>query len=281
MASRKPKVRPKQPAPRPEATGRQARKERLLRAGSGLALGVLVWTGALALGIDAFPYCNNPFLTLAAGIAGALISLTRARGALWIAAGAVTAALLGVMYTPLVEPSLKGWLRREPVGKAEAVVVLASDINTDGTLTDKAQQRFMQGFRLLGQGYAPRLVLTRMAIREQTYQREIRDQMRALRLRFPIDEVGPVWNTRDEAVVVARLARERGWKRLILVTHPSHMRRAEAVFEKAGVPVLASPCTEGEYDLGNLSQPDHRLFAFRDWLHEVVGYQVYRLRGWI
>jgi uncharacterized SAM-binding protein YcdF (DUF218 family) len=104
--------------------------------------------------------------------------------------------------------------------------------------------------------------------------------MQALGLDYPVDEVGPVFNTHDEAVAVAALARQRGWHRVILVTHLWHMRRAAAVFEKAGLPVLCAPCDEAQYDLKALNTSDARLHAFRDWLHEIVGIAVYRLRGW-
>jgi uncharacterized SAM-binding protein YcdF (DUF218 family) len=68
---------------------------------------------------------------------------------------------------------------------------------------------------------------------------------------------------------------------VILVTQPWHMRRAAGVFEKAGLKVICTPCVEGHYDLTNLDSPSPRLLAFRDWAHEAIGYQVYRLRGWL
>ena len=74
-----------------------------------------------------------------------------------------------------------------------------------------------------------------------------------------MEEVGPVSNTHDEAVAVAMLARQRGWGQIILVTHPWHMRRAAAAFEKAGVRVICSPCPERSYDLQIMDGPADRL----------------------
>jgi uncharacterized SAM-binding protein YcdF (DUF218 family) len=88
-------------------------------------------------------------------------------------------------------------------------------------------------------------------------------------------------NTHDEALAVAKLVHQRGWDRIILVTDSWHMRRAAAVFQKAGVKVICSPCQERLYDLEKLEDPQDRLEAFRDWLHEEVGFEWYRLRGWI
>jgi uncharacterized SAM-binding protein YcdF (DUF218 family) len=50
-----------------------------------------------------------------------------------------------------------------------------------------------------------------------------------------------VGNTADEARAVAALMRERGWKKIILVTSSWHMRRAARSFRKAGVDVVPFP----------------------------------------
>jgi uncharacterized SAM-binding protein YcdF (DUF218 family) len=101
----------------------------------------------------------------------------------------------------------------------------------------------------------------------------------ALGVEIPLIEVGPVYSTYDEAVAVSRLARERGWREILLVTSPLHTRRAHATFAQAGLPTLAQPCDERKYDLGSLNDPPDRLGAFRDWLYEFTAWQVYRLRG--
>ena len=105
--------------------------------------------------------------------------------------------------------------------------------------------------------------------------------MRELGLHFPIEAVGPVQNTHDEAEVVSTLARRRGWDRVILVTDPWHMRRAAAVFEKAGVHVVCSPCVDRQHDLKTLDDPEDRLAVFRLWVRETCGYVTYKVRGWI
>jgi uncharacterized SAM-binding protein YcdF (DUF218 family) len=125
------------------------------------------------------------------------------------------------------------------------------------------------------------MIVTQRVAPEKSPVPAIRKLMHQLRFEYPVQLVGPITNTRDEAVAAAALAKERGWKRVILVSHPAHMRRAAATFEKAGLPVLCAPCPEGRYDLQKLRQPEDRLAAFRDWLHEAIGNQVYEWRGWI
>ena len=105
--------------------------------------------------------------------------------------------------------------------------------------------------------------------------------MRELGLDYPVDVVGPVSNTHDEAQAVAELMRSRGWDKVILVTHPWHMRRAAAAMEKAGVHVICSPCTEGRHDLSTLDGSNSRIAGFRYWIYESLGYWSYRRRGWV
>jgi uncharacterized SAM-binding protein YcdF (DUF218 family) len=259
-------------APRP-ALGR-----RLGPALAGAALGILTAFAANAIGLGAIPGLNLLGLTPVAALLGAALGATRARGVLWAISGAVAAALLGVGYTPLSAWLVPGLIREDPLQPAPAVVVLGDITLQDGRLTNHAQERILQGYRVLRAGYAPRLVLTRGGT---PWVEAVRQQMHELGLNQPVDETPLISNTHDEAREVARLARARGWERVILVTHPWHMRRAQAVFEKQGLHVICSPCVEGGYDVHSLTTPGDRIRSFRDWVHETVGYQVYHCRGWI
>jgi uncharacterized SAM-binding protein YcdF (DUF218 family) len=248
---------------------------------AGMILGMLIWISARELGIQAIPILRSSHLILAAAVAGGALGATRARGLLWAAAGVVCLALLLIGYTPFVPSATHAWLKSDPVQPCDAVVSLSSEVYTDGSLDDGAQRRVLHAYELLAAHAAPRLVITRLPPPWRSGLPLIRRQMRAFRLTVPVDEVGPVVNTHDEALAVARLTRERGWKRVLLVTDPLHMRRAAAVFTHAGLPVCCSPCTDGEYDLRSLQGPGDRLAAFRDWLKEWIGCQVYHRRGWM
>lgn len=252
------------------------------QAGTGLLLGLLVWLGGWHLGLDAITPLRSAHLLLAAGLLGALVGLTRARIVLWAAAVLISAGILVVMYTPLARVLVHSLLRSDPLQRVDAVVVLSSDVWSDGNLENQAQRRLLHAYELLAQRYAPRLILTRLGLKDRASSvPTVQAQLRRLGLSYPIEDVGPVLNTRDEAAAIRDLMRRRGWQRVLLVTNPLHMRRAAATFEKTGVPVLCSPCPEGSYDLTALKDPRHRILAFRDWLHEAIGFQVYRVRGWL
>src|SRR5262245_48301547 len=67
----------------------------------GFVLGVLAWTMAVRLGIDAIPDLQSPHFLLLAGVVGAMIARTPARWLLGTISAALCLALLVVMYTPL------------------------------------------------------------------------------------------------------------------------------------------------------------------------------------
>ena len=103
----------------------------------------------------------------------------------------------------------------------------------------------------------------------------------------PILHLGACNDTRDEAARTLALMRERKWQRVILVTSANHMRRAEGVFRKAGVPVVCVGCDfqgqsaldfDTRYELYPRTECFHRL---NQVMHEWLGWYYYRLRGWI
>lgn len=246
---------------------------------TGFLLGAFVGIGLWLLGCYQPSGTKDMFLAPAA--AGALLGLTGLRKYLWAGAFAVLGLLLVIGYSPLVPALTKVKSQSDPLTSAPAVIVLSSSVHRDGALSSRAQDRALEGFSVLRGGYAPLLVLTDSVQEDGSQVPALRGQMRTLGLRFPVEVTGPVRDTHDEALAVALIARRRGWKRVILVTHSWHMRRAAAVFRRAGVGVLRRPCPEGDYDLGSLDAAPARYQAFRDWLHEAVGYQVYRWRGWV
>lgn len=97
--------------------------------------------------------------------------------------------------------------------------------------------------------------------------------------------LGPVLNTRDEALQARDLVARRGWTRVLLVTSAFHLGRAEATFRQAGVPVHPVACDFrwirlGEGEWGWRAFPDEEsLFSLTIWWHEQLGWLAYRLSG--
>ena len=119
---------------------------------------------------------------------------------------------------------------------ADVIVVLAGS----------RASRWMEAVDLYKEGVAASIVLSsdRMEGAEfQLLERGIRlprhsDLAREamIRLGVPADRVevfpGPVDNTAEEASVTRRLATERGWKRLLIVTSKYHTRRTRFAFRR-------------------------------------------------
>jgi uncharacterized SAM-binding protein YcdF (DUF218 family) len=256
-----------------------SRRRRLLE---GAALGFTCGLFVRELGLAAvLSYHKGPFLLiLGFGIAGALLGLTPLRRALPVSVAALVALWLIVALSPLTRLLSDGLVRRDPPGPADAVFVLASDLQIDGDLTSTSLGRLTQGVALLRAGHAPRLVVANVA-RRPSHEAAVRRTLDALGVSTELIAVGPVSTTRDEAVALAELFRARGWRRVLLVTSSLHSRRAAATFARLGLEVVSSPARETDFDSDVLSQRDDRVRAFGSVLHERVGLLVYGWRGWL
>lgn len=124
----------------------------------------------------------------------------------------------------------------EPLQPSDAIVVLAGD----------DVERWLEGVDLYREGYAPLILLS------PGYEEPLGDRLRASGIRFPrrieahrdamiqlgVPESaieilrGGYDNTADEAAGVMRLARERAWSRLIVVTSKYHTRRTRFAFRR-------------------------------------------------
>lgn len=253
------------------------------RLGNGLAVGAAA--ALLARDLDLPTLASywgdrSPLVIAAAGVL-ALLWTTRLRPVVAAMAVGLGLAWIVVVLSPLTLWMARELPRRDAPRPADAAFVLASRIQKDGELTSTAMSRLVHALELLGEGKAPRLLLSELPPPYAAYAPAARALMTHLGLKHELLTVGPVRSTRDEAVAVSRLFRERGWRRVLLVTSPVHTRRAAATFEREGLEVVSSPATETLFDLERLDEPDDRLFAFGALLHERVGLQLYRFRGWM
>lgn len=257
----------------------------LLNAVFGATLGIAAWLLLLTMGI---PYVFRiaqydglaPFAIL-----GALAAMTRLRKVLWIPVAAMTVFLMVIAYTDVIEAPVRSLVRRDPLpARADAIVVLSAGINPDGLLGWQAIDRIIKGIELVQAGIAPTIVTTRErnVFRGKVITSE-QDQKRLLALGGVKDAIvtSVINNTREEALAVARIARERGWRRIVLVTSPAHSLRACATFEKAGLTVSCVPSDSRDVALIVLGNGEDRIAAFRLWLYETTGTVRYRWSGWL
>jgi uncharacterized SAM-binding protein YcdF (DUF218 family) len=188
-------------------------------------------------------------------------------------------ALVG--YTPLMKPLMQSLVISDTPTRSDAIVVLSCDVFADGRPVPESQRRLDKAYELLQQ-FSTNLVITRFGPPRVSYAPAVRDQLQKSRLqRVKIHEVGPIAITRDEAVQVAQMARERGWKRVLVVTDGFHTRRAKALFRGTGLNADAAPCSNPLEDFGGLQTPEQRFAAFRIWKYETAASWYSMFRGWL
>jgi uncharacterized SAM-binding protein YcdF (DUF218 family) len=92
-------------------------------------------------------------------------------------------------------------------------------------------------------------------------------------------------NTHDQALNLRGIFEENGINRFILVTSPTHMRRAYLTFLNAGYDPIPAPALEHSQSkdtFSNLIVPSmDALNASRNVMRELFGLLYYALRGWI
>lgn len=101
-----------------------------------------------------------------------------------------------------------------------------------------------------------------------------------------VTNLGVCINTHDESLAFGKLARSQGWSKILLVTSAFHMRRSLALFKPQCIevePVAADFQVLGvPQDLQFSPFPRlYRLCLLSLYLHEKIGWWVYRARGWV
>jgi uncharacterized SAM-binding protein YcdF (DUF218 family) len=214
-------------------------------------------------------------------VAGALLWTTPLRRLTGLAVAALGILWFLVAFTPLTSWLADGLVRRDPPSTADAVFVHASSIYPTGELSSTAMSRVLHGVELVAQHQAPALVLSDLKSPYPSYAGATKAMMENLGIAAEVETVGGSENTRGEALALARLCNERGWKRVLVVTSPYHTRRACAVVEHEGLSVVCSPSAETNFDIARLGRTDGRRRAFSAALHERIGLFVYWWRGWL
>lgn len=188
------------------------------------------------------------------------------------------------LWTPALRVPLQLVEEREPLQKADALVVLGSGIDCEtGGLDRESAARAAHAAKLVQAGWVSRVVVTDsppetcegLAIRQQEV---IQAAVPGRTLNFYV--VKDCLNTHDEAVAAAALARQHGWKSILLVTSPTHSRRAAALYRAQGLVVRVSPSAPGTYDISLTSQPDRRA-ALNSLHHELLGWGQAVQEGWL
>lgn len=201
----------------------------------------------------------------------------------------------GDLLVALERPFVVGELEKLPV--CDAVVVLGGGVRPSkydaaGMDLSSAGDRVVMALELIRRGKARNLLVggaARKVNGRPLAEADLVNQwMTTWHLpNVPVHSLGACKNTHDEAVRVAALRKEHGWQQVLLVTSGYHMKRAQAVFRTAGVPVVCVACDfqtkvsiEPESEFGFVPRLDG-FQKFSIFAHEQIGWWIYRWRGWI
>jgi uncharacterized SAM-binding protein YcdF (DUF218 family) len=249
----------------------------------------LILAIAMNLGAAATGAMSGPLVLLVAPLVGGLAGIVGVVRRLILGTASLLAVMLFlVLPTPILRPAVDYLVISQPATRADAIVVLGGGYNcSTSTLSSTSLSRLLKGLELWRAGYAPTITLSETPTDLfGTQCGSIAPTADALIARLlgterpKVAYLKDVRTTRTEALEVARLARERGWTRLLLVTGSTHTRRAAATFQKAGLTVITVPADPTTFD-PSLPWPSDRWVALSTITREYLGLIKYRLNGWL
>ncbi|HWZ97460.1 MAG TPA: YdcF family protein [Candidatus Dormibacteraeota bacterium] len=202
--------------------------------------------------------------------------------------GGITAKLIGLLCFALVlvtiylvrHPLLRfageSLVVEDPLQKSDAILVLS----TDNFYADRATR----SAEIYRQGLAPVVIASGERLRPYAGIAELMEHDLIERgvpkekiVRFPHDAD----NTREEAEALAKLATEKKWKSVIVVTSNYHTRRARLIFGKifpGNISVNVAGARDGDFDTEHWFEKRKSVKLF---VREIVGMAVaiWELRG--
>lgn len=186
----------------------------------------------------------------------------------WVFLLAVFAAIY-VLHEPLLRAVGEFWVVEDPPEKADAIILLGDDNYPADRATRVAE--------LYRAGWAPRIVASGRFLRPYASLSELM-QHDLLDRGVPASAIHRLpsfaGNTREEAVILRRLADRQHWRRVLVVTSNFHTRRARHIFtrvfrDSADVRIIAA--RDSGYDPANWW---HSRLGRKIFFLELAGYPV-------
>jgi uncharacterized SAM-binding protein YcdF (DUF218 family) len=164
---------------------------------------------------------------------------------------------------------------------ADAIVVFAGGVGESGKAGGGYQERVKQAVELYRQGKAERLIFSS----GYTFIFREAEIMQALAMSQGIPASAIVLetkavNTHDNVLFVADILRKRGWKKILLVSSPYHMRRALLTWGKTAsdITVISTPVPDSQF---YAHQWGASLEQIEGILQEYAAIAAYWWRGWL
>ena len=189
-------------------------------------------------------------------------------------------------YVTLFETPAVWWLasplqREAPPRAADAIVIFAGGVGESGQAGGGYQERLQRAITLYEEGWAPRIIISSgfvFAFKEAEVMRAvaIEQGVPAAAIVLETDAANTYQNVTYSKAVLER----SGWRRILLVSSPYHMRRALLVWRKnaPAIDVVPEPVASSQfYQHGRGAT----LTQIRGILQEYVAIADYWWKGWI
>ena len=189
------------------------------------------------------------------------------------------------IFTPVLQPIEQFFDVTELPSKADVIVILGGGMHCGSTdMEASSLARTTKGLELWKAGYAPTITIsdtTGLWENCVSLEQPSRLEISQLEPQNPPEIVvlSGVKNTRMEAEAVAKEAKKRAWKTVMVVTSPSHSKRARATFMQLKLQAFVVSAGEPRYDT-ELHLPHDRLKAIPALAREIAGFVKYMLLGW-
>jgi uncharacterized SAM-binding protein YcdF (DUF218 family) len=184
--------------------------------------------------------------------------------------------LLYLVRRPILRFTAEAWIIEDPLDKADVLIVLGDD----NFYADRATR----GVQLFREGKAPVIVASGRRLRPSAGIAELIEHDLVER-GVPKDKIvrftHEADSTLEEAEALAKLVKERKWRKVIVVTSNYHTRRARYIFRRVfpqGLVVSVASTRDGDFD------PEHwweKRKSIKELTREFAGMVVtlWELRG--
>ncbi len=179
------------------------------------------------------------------------------------------------LFTNMLKKPLNALVINQAPAKADAIVVLGGSVQCGShSLESSSLTRLTKGLELWRAGYASLLTVSEQSglIGDAQCPKMSGLEQEYIQALYPIN--GPkvltlknVTTTRDEVARVKEYAQQRGWKKVIMVTTPTHSKRALGWFKQAGIETISVNAPETRFDM-TLPLASDRLAALKTVSYE-------------
>ncbi len=194
-------------------------------------------------------------------------------------------------YTPLAW-FLAGPLQiREAPKKSDCIVVFGGGVGESGKAGQGFEERVQYAVALYEEGFAKQMIFSS----GYSYAFKETDVMKALAVSLGIPEEAifmepEAANTYQNVLLTRNIMKQKGWKSMLLVSSPYHMRRVSLVLKKIdnGIDVTYTPLPSSLfYSRSPRDRQGRRIWRqvnlsqINGILHEYLGILYYWYKGWI